>query len=155
MSYRITRDYMKLKMLELLAMRSTCLRRQVGCLIVRDDRIISTGYNGLPSGMPNCCNTGECLKEEFKSEEYKVCIHSEQNALMQCAKLGIPTDGADLYVNADVCMTCAKLILAAGIKKVVVIRDFAGKVGDAGIELLRGNGVIVEIWDPTQVEALR
>lgn len=155
MSYRITRDYMKLKMLELLAMRSTCLRRRVGCLIVRDDRIISTGYNGLPSGMPNCCNTGECLKEKFKSEEYKVCIHSEQNALMQCAKLGISADGADLYVNADVCMTCAKLILAAGIKRVIVIRDFGGKVGDAGIELLRGNGVIVEIWDPAQVEALR
>jgi len=148
---RISRDRLKIETLKILSSRSTCLRRQVGCILVKDDRILMSGYNGLPTGMPNCCDTRVCLKEKYNSEEYKICIHSEQNVLAMCAKYGIPTEGTDLYVNADVCMTCAKLIIASGIARVVVLRDFAGKVGDAGIDLLRQCNVQVEIWNPEEM----
>ena len=147
---RMTRDGLKVRIILLLGCRSTCLRRSVGCIITREDRILSTGYNGLPAGLPNCCDTGVCLKEQNQSEEYKICLHAEQNALAFCAKYGLETAGAELYVNADICMTCAKLVIASGIKKVVILRDHGGKVGDLGIDLLKRCSVRVELWNDLQ-----
>lgn len=144
MSNRPSFDEIYMEVVDIIARRSTCLRKKVGAVITIDRRILSHGYNGVPSGHDHCCDTGICLKELHNSEEYKICIHAEQNAICQCAKRGLALDGATIYVNADVCITCAKLMVASGIKRCVVRRDY--KSSD-GIDLLRKSGVEVVIWN--------
>ncbi len=129
---------------DIIAKRSTCLRRQVGAVVTADHRILSHGYNGVPSGHIHCCDTGQCLKDLNGTEEYKICIHAEQNAICQCAKRGLALEGATVYVNADVCITCAKLMVASGIRRVVVRRDHKGN--SDGIDLLIKSGVEVVDW---------
>ena len=107
----------------MIAKRSTCLRKKVGAVITIDRRILSHGYNGVPSGHVHCCDTGNCLKDAAGSEKYKVCVHAEQNAICQSAKRGLALEGATIYVNADVCITCAKLMVSSGIMRCVVRRD--------------------------------
>ena len=109
-----------------------------------DRRILSHGYNGVPSGHEHCCDTGVCLKDRNGDEEYKVCVHAEQNAICQCAKRGLAVEGATLYVNADVCITCAKLMVSSGVARCVVKRDYRGN--SDGIELLKGSGIEVVEW---------
>src|SRR3990167_1211551 len=130
--------------------RADCTRRQVGSIIVRDFRIISTGYNGTPHKIKNC-SEGGCLrcqkrdKGEIKGYEYEescVCIHAEQNAIIQAAYLGISTKGATLYSTANPCSTCAKMIINAGIIKVVCQMEHHDL---AGVEILKKAGVKVEI----------
>ncbi|MBO7393387.1 MAG: CMP deaminase [Abditibacteriota bacterium] len=140
---RPTFDEIYMEVVDIIARRSTCLRKHVGAVITIDNRILSHGYNGVPSGHVHCCDTGICQKDA-NSEEYKICIHAEQNAICRCAKRGLALEGATIYVNADVCITCAKLIVASGIARCVVRRDF--KSAD-GIELMRKSGVIVDIYD--------
>ena len=100
--------------------RATCLRRQVGAVIVRDRRILTTGYNGSPMGLPHCltegCHlvNGHCIR----------CLHAEQNAIIQGAYFGVSTDGAFLYCTHQPCNMCAKMIVNAGIKKVVIGGDY-------------------------------
>lgn len=137
-------DEVYMDVVDVIAKRSTCLRKHVGAVITYDHRILSHGYNGVPSGNEHCCDTGICLKTQVGSEEYKVCVHAEQNAICQCAKRGLAVEGATLYVNADVCITCAKLIVSCGIKRVVVRRDHKG-VTD-GLDLLNKCGIEVEEW---------
>lgn len=144
MANRPTFDEIYMDVVDTIARRSTCLRKKVGAVITFDHRILSHGYNGVPSGHEHCCDTGDCLKDKAGSEEYKVCIHAEQNAICQCAKRGLPVEGATVYVNADVCITCAKLIVSSGIAKVVVKRDHKGT--SDGIELLAKCGVLVVEW---------
>lgn len=143
-SNRPSFDEVYMDVVGVIAKRSTCLRKQVGAVITSDHRILSHGYNGVPSGNPHCSDTGICLKQQAGSEEYKVCVHAEQNAICQCAKRGLAVEGATLYVNADVCITCAKLIVSCGMKRVVVKRDYKG-VTD-GLDLLRKCGVEVTEW---------
>ena len=138
-------DEIYMDVVEIIAKRSTCIRKKVGSVITIDHRILSHGYNGVPSGYEHCCDTGECLKTKTKNEEYKVCVHAEQNAICQCAKRGLALEGATLYVNADICITCAKLIVSSGIKRVVVKRDFKGS--SDGIDLLIKCNVIVDEWN--------
>ena len=133
-----------MEVVDTIAKRSTCLRRKVGAVVTYDHRILSHGYNGVPSGHVHCCDTGQCLKDLAGSEEYKVCVHAEQNAICQCAKRGLALEGATVYVNADVCITCAKLMVSSGIARVVVRRDH--KSNGEGIELLRKCGVTVDEW---------
>ncbi|MBP5274001.1 MAG: dCMP deaminase family protein [Abditibacteriota bacterium] len=129
---------------DIIARRSTCNRKKVGAVITMDRRILSHGYNGVLSGMPHCCDTGECLKEKMGDEDYKICVHAEQNAICQCAKRGLSVDGATIYVNANICLTCAKLIAASGIKRVVFRRDSETK--NDGVRLLSSRGIEVEDW---------
>ena len=140
---RPTFDEVYMEVVDIIARRSTCLRKHVGAVITIDNRILSHGYNGVPSGHVHCCDTGVCQKD-INSEEYKICIHAEQNAICRCAKRGLALEGATIYVNADVCITCAKLIVASGIARCVVKRDF--KSSD-GIDLMRKSGVVVDIYD--------
>jgi dCMP deaminase len=103
----------------LVATRSTCLRRQVGAVIVKDKQILSTGYNGAPSGMAHCIDTG-CLREQQKipsGEKHELCraIHAEQNAIIQAAKRGVQIDGAEIYCTVQPCSICVKMLLNAGI----------------------------------------
>jgi dCMP deaminase len=103
--------------------RSTCLRRTVGALIVQDRRILATGYNGAPSGLQHCLDIG-CLRKNrnIKSgERHELCrgLHAEQNAVLQAAVYGVGIAGATLYATHQPCVLCAKMIVQAGIKRVV------------------------------------
>lgn len=112
------------EMTRLVGTWSSCLRRNVGAIIVRDKRIIATGYNGAPSGIETCKEKGECLRNKLQipsgtHAETCYAAHAEQNALMQAAKLGIAVDGATLYCTHQPCTICCKLIINSGIKRVV------------------------------------
>lgn len=124
--------------------RSTCLRRKVGAVIVRDNRILTTGYNGAPAGMRHCLDTG-CLRESQgipSGERHELCrgLHAEQNALIQAALHGITIAGGTFYVTHQPCVLCAKMIANAGIKKIVYQGDYPDALAlemlaEAGIEL--------------------
>lgn len=106
----------------LVATRSTCLRRQVGAIIVRDKRVLATGYNGAPKGTPHCLDIG-CLRESMKipsGERHELCrgIHAEQNAIIQAATSGTSIEGASLYATHHPCSLCIKMIINAGIDRV-------------------------------------
>jgi len=108
----------------LVSERSTCLRRHVGAVLVRDKRILCTGYNGAAAGMKHCDQAG-CLRDALHivpGERIEVCrgIHAEQNALVQAATFGISVKGATLYCTHEPCITCSKMLLNAGINEFVV-----------------------------------
>ncbi len=113
-----------LNIARLVSTRSTCLRRQVGAVAVKDKQMLATGYNGAPSGLTHCEETG-CLREELgvpSGERHELCraLHAEQNAFLQAAKNGISLGGSTLYVTTQPCSICAKMIVNAGVKKVVI-----------------------------------
>lgn len=134
-------DYF-IKLAEVVRSRADCLRRQVGAVIVKDNRILTTGYNGTPIGIKNCTDGGcsRCLlrhQGKLKSgekEESCICLHAEQNAIIQAAYLGVSTKNATLYCTSNPCSTCAKMIINAGIKKVVYRLNHHDK---EGINLLK------------------
>ena len=142
-----------MQMAELTAQRSTCLRRKVGAVIVKDKHIIATGYNGAPRGLRHCGDLGGCLRQKLgipSGTKHEICyaIHAEQNAIIQAAKLGISIDGATLYCTHYPCTICAKMIVNSGIKRVVFLHpypdDFSGTILSEG-------GVLVEQY-PGQEE---
>lgn len=103
---------------------SSCFRRKVGAVIVKDKRVMTTGYNGAPAGMLSCIERGECLREKLHIESgtrAELCygVHAEQNAIIQAAKYGIDIRGATLYCTHQPCVICAKMIINAGIVRVV------------------------------------
>ncbi len=103
--------------------RSTCMRRQVGAVIVKDNRVLATGYNGVPSGIKHCDVEG-CLRDQMNipsGERHELCkgLHAEQNAIIQAAKYGVNITDAVLYCTNQPCILCAKMIINAGIKKIV------------------------------------
>jgi dCMP deaminase len=105
------------------AERSTCLRRHVGAILVKDKRILATGYNGAPSGLRHCSEVG-CLREERKvdsGEKHELCrgLHAEQNAIIQAALHGIQIAGSTMYCTHRPCVLCAKMIINGGIKEFV------------------------------------
>ncbi len=138
-------DEIYMEVVDVIARRSTCLRKKVGAVIVVEGRIISHGYNGVVSGAEHCIDTGRCLKDLAGREDYKPCVHAEQNAICLCARRGLAVGGGTMYVNADICLTCAKLIVSCAISRVVVRRDYRGT--DEGIEFLRRHGVQVDLWE--------
>lgn len=131
---RISKINTYLNVAETFAYRSTCIKRKYGAVIVKDDTVISTGYNGSPRGYDNCCDLGKCPRIELdmhQGEGYGICraIHAEQNALLNCSRE--QTIGADLYLagvnpadntvhNAKPCPLCARLIIQAGIANVIL-----------------------------------
>ena len=121
------------------AERSTCLRRQIGALVVKNNVIISTGYNGAPRGFPHCLDAG-CRRDKLNiasGERHEECVgvHAEQNALLQA---GRDAEGATLYVNAYPCKICAKQIINAGIRRVIMTGDYSDT---EGLEYLRMAGI--------------
>lgn len=131
---RISKIDTYLNVAEAFAYRSTCIKRKYGAVIVKDDAVVSTGYNGSPRGFVNCCDTGECPRMErglHQGEGYELCraIHAEQNALLNCSRE--QTMGADLYLaginpldnsvhRAKPCPLCARLIIQSGIRNVIL-----------------------------------
>ncbi len=109
---------------KLVAERSTCLRRAVGALIVKNRRILTTGYNGTPSGISHCEDQG-CLRDKLKvpsGERHELCrgLHAEQNAIIQAALYGVDIHGGTLYCTNQPCSICAKMLINAGIKEIVM-----------------------------------
>jgi dCMP deaminase len=124
--------------------RSTCLRRKVGALIVKDRRILATGYNGTPSGITHCEEAG-CLRTKLNipsGEKHELCrgLHGEHNAFLQAALYGISVKDSTLYITNQPCIICAKMIINAGIKEVVIAGDYPDKMArefldEAGIKI--------------------
>ncbi len=130
------------------ATRSTCLRRSVGAVIVRDKRILSTGYNGAPSGLAHCEEVG-CLREQLgipSGQRQEICrgLHAEQNAIIQAALHGVSTQGATIYTTLQPCITCAKMVINAGIERVVSLDGYPEQLGRA---MLEEANVALEIWN--------
>lgn len=124
------------------ATRATCLRRHVGAVVVRDKRILSTGYNGSPPGQPHCSEVG-CLLEDGKCIR---TLHAEQNALIQAALHGVSTQGATMYCTCRPCHVCARMIVGAGIERLV----FSGPMPEGWAnEVLTKAGVeLVQVEEP-------
>jgi dCMP deaminase len=113
----------------LVAKRATCLRRQVGAVLVMDKRLLATGYNGAPSGLAHCLEVG-CLREKNKipsGERHELCrgLHAEQNAIIQAAFHGIRIQGSTLYCTNLPCVICTKMIINAGIKEIIYESGYA------------------------------
>ncbi|MDD5987186.1 MAG: cytidine/deoxycytidylate deaminase family protein [Eubacteriales bacterium] len=136
-----------MKMAQLAASRSTCLRRQVGAVIVKDRHVIATGYNGAPKGLPHCADIGGCLREQLgvpSGERHELCraLHAEQNAIIQAATLAQSIEGATIYVTNQPCSICAKMIINAGIERIVVEDGYPDKMAQ---DMLREAGLAIEM----------
>ena len=140
---------------EVVARRSNCSRRHVAALVVSDHRIISTGYNGTPRGVKNCFEGGcpRCAGTSPSGEHLDdcLCVHAEQNAICQAAYYGIRLNGATLYVTISPCLTCAKLLINAGIKEVVYGGDY--RFTEQTAALLKEANVICRRYLPPGKEA--
>ena len=134
---QLTLDCRYLRMARIWAENSYCKRRQVGALIVKDKMIISDGYNGTPSGFENVCEENDVTKPYV--------LHAEANAITKIARSSNSSDGATLYVTASPCLECSKLIIQAGIKRVIYSEHY--RLED-GINLLKRAGIEVVFVDP-------
>ena len=120
--------------------------RAIGCVIVKDKRIMTTGYNGAPAGLKTCKERGECLRRKLgiaSGTRAEVCyaIHAEQNAIIQAAKIGVSTEGATIYITLQPCVICAKMLINAGITKIVHKGEYPDELSraileEAGIEIV-------------------
>jgi dCMP deaminase len=133
-------DMRYLRMARIWAENSYCQRRQVGCLIVNQQRIISDGYNGTPSGFENVC-------EDDNNVTFPYVLHAEANAITKLARSSNNSEGSTLYVTASPCIECSKLIIQSGIKRVVYSEKY--RLED-GLDLLRKAGIEVEYLNPNE-----
>jgi dCMP deaminase len=121
-----------LEVAHLVSKRATCLRRRVGAVLVKNKKILATGYNGAPSGLKHCIDIG-CLRKKLKipsGERHELCrgLHAEQNVILQAALYGVSTRDSVLYITNQPCIICAKMLINAGIKEVVIAGDYPDKL---------------------------
>lgn len=138
-----------MEMAHVIASRSTCLRRSVGALLVRDKRILATGYNGAPSGLRHCEEVG-CLREKMgipSGKQLELCrgLHAEQNAIIQGALHGVSLKGSVLYCTTQPCVTCAKMLINAGVRRIVYEGDYDDELA---LEMLQEARVELVRWRP-------
>ncbi len=136
---------------KMVAKRSTCLRRQVGAVIVKDKRILATGYNGAPTNTRHCLDIG-CLREQMgipSGQRIEICrgLHAEQNAIIQAGLHGVSIKAAEIYSTHQPCITCAKMIVNSGILRVFFEGDYPDPMAleilkEAGVDLVRVNSVV-------------
>ena len=138
-------DIRFIELAEYIGSWSSCYQenRQVGAVIVKDKRVLATGYNGAPSGVQSCKDKKECLRKKLNipsGTRHEICyaVHAEQNAICQAAKMGLSVDGATIYVTHQPCTICTKMIINAGIKKVIYKHGYPD---DFSLELLKEAGV--------------
>ena len=146
MNHRPNWDEYFLEIARVVAKRSTCVRRQIGAVIVKDRRILTTGYNGAPSGLAHCLETG-CLREQLgiaSGTRAEMCraLHSEMNAIIQAAQHGVSTKGATLYCTHQPCSVCARMLINAGIVRLVYVGDYPDEFAmslleESGMEVVR------------------
>jgi len=144
-------DIYFMRMAELVASRSTCLRRHVGAVLVREKRILATGYNGAPQGIRHCSEVG-CLREQLNissGERHELCrgIHAEQNAIIQAALFGVSTKGATLYCTTKPCIICTKMLINAGIDRFVVAEMYPDNLADS---FIKEAGITLELLPPEE-----
>ena len=130
------------------ATRSTCLRRKVGAVLVREKRLLATGYNGAPGGLKHCSETG-CMREKMKvpsGERHELCrgLHAEMNALLQAAEHGIRIENADIYSTNQPCSLCAKMLINVGIRRIFVAEGYPDKLAT---EMLREAEIEIVVLD--------
>ena len=126
--------------------RGTCLRRNFGAVIVKNDVIVSTGYNGAPRGLAHCGERGGCLRQKLgipSGQKHELCraLHAEQNAIIQAATLGQSIEGATIYITHQPCLICAKMIINAGITRIVVKEGYPDEMSvdilnEAGLKIV-------------------
>ena len=134
-----------------LATASKCVSKQVGAVIVKDGRILSTGYNGTPAGFTNCCDhwDGEYTHEHHEwSKTYE--IHAEMNAIIWAARQGICVENATIYVTLEPCSECSKNIIATGIKRIVYAKPYEHTHSDTISKFIKDNGVSIEQLAPKE-----
>nr|HID57906.1 cytidine deaminase [Desulfobacterales bacterium] len=129
----------------LISKRSTCLRRKVGAILVKDKRILATGYNGAPTGLRHCLDIG-CLREKEKissGERHELCrgLHAEQNAIIQAALHGVSIKGSTLYCTNLPCSICTKMLINAGVKKIVYKEGYADPMSK---DMLKQANILLE-----------
>jgi dCMP deaminase len=139
-----------LEITDLVSSRSTCLRRRVGSVLVKDKHVLATGYNGAPKGVTHCIEGG-CLREQLgipSGQRHEICrgLHAEQNAIIQAASHGVNISGSDLYSTTMPCVICAKMIINAGIRRVFFIEGYPDELAEsffreADVPLVRLNRV--------------
>ncbi len=127
---RISWDEYFMQIAQLVAKRSTCLRRKVGAVVVKNKRILATGYNGAPTGLPHCQT---CLREELKvpsGQRHELCrgVHAEQNAVIQAALHGVSIKNSIIYTTLFPCSICTKILINAGIEKIVYLEGYPDKL---------------------------
>ena len=144
-------DQRFMEMAQVVSGWSSCFRagRAIGCVIVKDKRIMTTGYNGAPAGIRTCRDRGECLRDKLgiaSGTRAEVCYatHAEQNAIIQAAKLGVSIDGGTLYCTHQPCSVCARMIINAGIRRVVYREGYPDSFT---LELMDEAGVKLERWE--------
>ena len=140
-----------MQMAETVASWSSCFQenRHVGAVIVKDKRILATGYNGAPAGIVSCAERGECLRRKRNiasgtMQEVCYAVHAEQNAIIQAAKLGISLDGAVMYVTHQPCILCTRMIINSGIKKVIYKNGYPDEFA---LELFKESSVEIVKFD--------
>ena len=131
-----------MELADIAAKRSTCLRHQVGAVLVRDRRVLSTGYNGAPQGMAHCLDIG-CMRDKMQissGEHAELCraAHAEQNAVVQAALGGVSPQGAELFVTLFPCVICTKILINAGITRITYREGYPDKLS---AELLNETGI--------------
>jgi dCMP deaminase len=136
---------------DLVSTRSTCIRRRVGAVVVKDKQILATGYNGAPSNVPHCLDIG-CLRDKMNiasGERQELCrgIHAEQNCIVQAAKNGISLKGGVIYITNQPCITCSKLLINVGIEKIIYRNPYPDELA---LQILKEAGIEVEIY--TEIE---
>ena len=129
---------------------TSCIRRPVGAVIVKNHRILTTGYNGAPQGIMSCKDRGECLRDKLQipsgtRQEMCYAIHAEQNAVVQAAKTNVSVDGATIYVTHQPCSLCTRILINAGIKRIVYAEGYPDEfslklIKEAGIKLDKMEG---------------
>lgn len=132
---------------QLVARRSTCMRRQVGAVMVKEKNILATGYNGTPKGITHCDVTG-CLREQLKvpsGQRHELCrgLHAEQNAIIQAASHGVNISEATLYCTNSPCIICTKMLINAGIREVVYLEGYPD---DLSMDMLDEAGIDVRVF---------
>ncbi len=128
METRPSYDEYFMEMAHVVAKRSTCLRRKVGAILVKEKHILSTGYNGAPKGLKHCSETG-CLREDQNipsGERHELCrgLHAEQNAIIQAAVFGVSIKGSVLYCTSTPCVVCVKMLINAGVTEIIYAGDY-------------------------------
>lgn len=144
-------DRRMMELAEQVSTWSSCYKvnRKVGAVIVKDKRVLTTGYNGAGAGIQSCIDKGECLREKLNipsGTRHELCyaVHAEQNSIIQAAKMGVSVDGATLYCTHQPCSICAKMIINAGIKRVVFRDGYPDEFSvrmfvEAGVEIVEYN----------------
>jgi len=140
-----------MELTKLVATRSTCLRHAVGAILVRDKRILATGYNGSPRGLAHCLEIG-CLRDKLKipsGTRAEICraVHAEQNAIIQCAIYGVHSEESTIYTTHEPCSVCVKLLISAGIKRIVYEFPYPDEFARS---LLKEAKIKVEKWQTKQ-----